>query len=251
MAIPIKNTREIESMRKGGAILGKILHALEIMVAPGVTTLDLEKKAESLCKEYDVTPGFKGYHGYPYILCTSINENVVHTFPSKRALQEGDLINIDCGIIVDQLYTDSAVTVKVGTVSDSVKKLYDTVYEALYAGINQAQAGNRVGFIGETVQKIVERNGFTIIRDLIGHGVGKELHEEPQVPNFGHKNHGPLLEPGMTIAIEPIIAIGSGKIKTLDNNWDIVTVDGGVACQAEHTVLITEGKAEILTKYAL
>ena len=250
MGIPIKTAAEIDSMRKGGAILGKILHTLKEMVAPGVTTMDLEKKAETLCDEHNVKAGFKGYHGYPYILCTSVNENVVHTFPSSYELKEGDLINIDCGLIVDDLYTDSAVTVCVGKVSDETKKLYDTVYEALNAGIKQAREGNRVGAIGEAVQKVVESKGFTIIRDLIGHGVGKRLHEEPQVPNFGHKNQGPLLKSGMTIAIEPIIAIGSGKIKTLSNNWDIVTSDGGYACQAEHTVLISEDKAEILTKYA-
>lgn len=244
----IKNDREITAMRAGGRILALILAELEKMIAPGINTMDLEIRAEQLCRKYEVKPAFKGYNNYPYILCTAVNERVVHAFPDpKTVLQTGDLISIDCGVIHQGLYTDQAISVIVGSGSAEVEKFLFTAKEALADGIRQARAGNRVGDISAAIQARVEKNGFGIIKDLVGHGVGFALHEAPQIPNFGPPHQGTILKAGLTLAIEPIISMGSGSIKTLANGWDIVTCDGNVACQVEHTVLVTSGAAEILT----
>lgn len=251
MSANIKNPAEIEAMREGGKILGSFLAELKDFCKAGISTMEIEEKAAALfASRDDISPSFKGYHGYPYILCTSVNENVVHTYPSKDViLKEGDLINIDCGVFYKELHTDSAIVTGIGNVSKDVQTLMDVNNEALYAGIDQALVGNRVGDISETIQTIVEEAGFTIIYDLIGHGVGRKLHEEPQVPNFGTAGKGPVLKAGMTIAVEPIIAMsGDGEIKVVRNGWDIVTANGSIASQAEHTVLITEDGPEILTR---
>lgn len=248
----IKSPDQIKAMREGGKILAAILEELKKMIFPGTSTMELEKKAAQLFNNYKVQPAFKGYHGYPHILCTSINENVVHTFPSKTAiLKAGDIINIDCGVIHKQLYTDHAISAIAGESDVETQRFLTTAYKALEAGISQAVAGNYVGDIGYEIQKVVEEAGFGIIKELVGHGVGKTLHEAPQIPNFGNKGNGNKLYKGMTLAIEPIISMGkSGKIKTLDNGWDIVTVDGSKACQVEHTIVIGDKNAEILTLFS-
>lgn len=245
----IKNEREIAAMRAGGRILALILGELTEMIAPGTNTMDLEIRAAELCRNYEVKPAFKGYQNYPYVLCTSVNENVVHTFPNpKTVLRSGDLLSIDCGVIHQGLYTDQAISVIVGSGSVETEKFLLTAKEALADGIKQARAGNRVGDIGAAIQARVEKNGFSIIKDLVGHGVGFALHEAPQIPNFGLPRQGAVLKAGLTLAIEPIISMGKkGEIKTLANGWDIVTGDGSLACQVEHTVLITSDAAEILT----
>lgn len=247
MAISFKSAKEIAAMRKAGKILGEILAKLEKLVRPGITTLYLEKEAEKLFDQYNVKPGFRGYHGYPAILCTSVNEEVVHSIPAKRVLNEGDILSIDCGVIIDGLNTDSAVACIVGQASPEVKKFVDTCIKAMWAGIKQVKPGNRVGDIGNAIESVVRKNGFGIVRELTGHGIGYKLHEEPYVYNYGKAHSGPALKPGMTIAIEPIITMGSPKIKTLDDNWTISTTDGSWGMQHEHTILITETGYEVLS----
>lgn len=248
MSISLKNPQEIESMRKGGKILGEILSILEEKTVPGISTMDLERAAEKLFEEYGVQPGFKGYHGYPYILCTSVNDQVVHAFPNDVPLEKGDILSIDCGVILDGLNTDSAVAVIVGGEAEpEVKKFVDTAIQALWAGIKQVKPGNRVGDISHAIEQRVKPHGYGIIEELTGHGIGYKLHEEPHVYNFGKAGKGPALKPGMTLALEPILTLGKPKIETLDDNWTIVTKDQSWSIQAEHTILVTESGVEVLT----
>lgn len=243
-----KNPAEIAAMREGGKILGQILTELESIVAPGMCTLDLEKHAEKLFKQYGVKPGFKGYNGYPAILCTSVNNEVVHGIPNTIPLEKGDILSIDCGVIYKDLNTDSAVAVIVGGETAPVaRRLVDTCIRALWKGIAQVKPGNTLGDIGYAIQKTVEAEGFTIIKELTGHGIGYRLHEEPFVFNYGKKGMGDVLKAGMTLAIEPIIGLGTAKIDTLDDDWTIVTRDGSLAIQHEHTILVTETGVEVLT----
>lgn len=248
MSIIQKTTQEIEAMRKGGKILGEILYALEHYLEPGMSTLDLEHKAEELFSKYGVKPGFKGYHGYPSILCTSVNNEVVHSIPNNEKMEKGDIISIDCGVELEGLNTDSAVALVVGNETiPEVQKFVDTCKRAMWAGIKMAKSGNRIGDISSSIQKVVEEEGYTVIPELTGHGIGYSLHEEPYVPNHGTAGTGPILIENMTIAIEPIISMGSPKIDTLDDEWTIMTRDGSLAIQHEHTILITKDKPEILT----
>lgn len=235
-------------MREGGKILGLILAELEKMVKPGISSLDLDKKAEDLMKEYKVKPAFKGYHGFPNVICTNVNDEVVHGIPNNRLLKEGDIITIDCGVIHGELYTDSAITVAVGKISPEIKKFIDIGYKALNKAIEAAKPGVRISTLSGIIQDIVEKNGYSIVRDLVGHGIGLELHEDPNIPNFRDSEIGPLLQVGMTIAIEPIITMGNFKVKTLSDGWTIVTKDKSLAVQVEHTIAITEKGSEILTK---
>jgi methionyl aminopeptidase len=244
----VKTREELKAMRETCRILGLILHELEGMVVPGISTMDLERKAEELCKKYQVQPGFKGYHGYPAILCTSVNDEAVHAIPNERKLNEGDILSIDCGVIVDGMNSDSALALVVGkNGSEQARMLVETSIRALWAGIKEVKDGCPIGNIGEAVQKVVEGAGFTVIQDLTGHGIGKGLHEQPYILNYGTAGKGFVLKAGMTIAIEPIICTGNGKIETLDDNWTIVTEDGSLAIQAEHTILVTEQGYEVLS----
>lgn len=235
-------------MRESGKYLAQILAELEKAVEPGMSTMDLEQKAEELFKKLGVQPGFKGYHGYPYILCTSVNDEVVHAFPNKIPMQKGDILSIDCGVIYEGMNSDSAVAVVVGgeTVPEA-QKLVDACIEALWRGVAQAKPGNHVGDIGHAVQTVVEGSGFSVVRELTGHGIGHLLHEPPYILNYGEPGEGEELVPGMCIAIEPIIALGRPEIETLDDDWTIVTRDGSLAIQHEHTLLITERGNEVLT----
>lgn len=247
MQTSIKTEKEIASMRRGGKILGQILSELEKFVRPGITTLDLEKEAEKLFAQHKVQPGFRGYRGYPSILCTSVNEEVVHSIPGKRVLNEGDILSIDCGVLLDGLNTDSAVALIVGEGSLESKKFVNTCIKAMWAGIKQVKPGNRIGDISNAIERVVRGGGYSIIKDLTGHGIGYKLHEEPYVYNYGKAHSGPVLKPGMTIAIEPIIAMGEPKIKTLEDNWTISTCDNSWGIQHEHTVLVTESGVEVLS----
>jgi len=248
MGIHIKNEAEIQAMREGGVILSKILKELSEFLKPGHSTMDLERKAEELFEHYNVIPAFKGYHGFPAILCTAVNDEIVHGIPNETPMKKGDIINVDCGVTYKKLHTDSCVALVVGGETDpQSQKLVDTCIEALWKGIAQVKPGNRVGDIGHAIETHVKRNGFTVVKELTGHGIGYNLHEDPYVPNWGKKGKGAALVPGMVIAIEPIIVAGSSQNKTLDDDWTIVTKDGSRAIQHEHTVLVTETGYEVLT----
>ena len=249
MAIMIKTPQEIAKMRRSGEALQKVLFAVREVVAPGVSTMDLEKAAASKIAELHATPAFKGYHGYPACLCTSVNDQVIHGIPSaKKILSEGDVVSVDCGVVLDGFYSDSAVTIPVGKVSQGVRKLLDVTQQSLDAAIQEAQVGATLGDIGATVQEAVEANGFSVVRDFVGHGIGRSMHEDPQIPNYGTRGRGTKLRAGMVLAIEPMVNIGSGDVQVLPDGWTAVTVDGKWSAHFEHTVAVTESGPVILTR---
>lgn len=250
MAIICKSGSEIEKMRRSGRIVRQVLDQLRDMVRPGVTTMDLEQAAESKMKELGAKPAFKGYFDYPCVLCTSINEEIVHGIPSaRRVLKAGDIVSIDCGVVLDGYYGDAAITVPVGdTLSPELKKLLDVTEASLYRGIEAARVGNAVGDVGAAVQELVEANGFSVVREFVGHGIGTRLHEEPQVPNFGTPGHGARLREGMVIAIEPMVNSGKAATRVLDDKWTAVTADGSFSAHFEHCVAVTREGPLILTK---
>ena len=248
--IQLKSAREIEVMAEGGRILGETVAMLRERVVPGVTTGELDEVAEEFIRSHDgATPAFKGLYGFPGTLCTSINNEIVHGIPSnKRVLKEGDLLSIDVGVRYKGFYTDAATTVPVGDVDETSRRLLDVTQRALEAGIAAATVGNHIGDIGAAVQAVVEGAGFSVVRDLVGHGIGTEFHEEPQVPNYGKPKRLMKLTPGLTIAIEPMVNVGSPKTRTLPDRWTIVTVDGSRSAHFEHTVAITENGPRVLTR---
>src|SRR5690242_19065521 len=250
MAIVCKSANEIEKMRRSGGIVREVLNHLKVMVAPGVTTMDLEKSAEAKIKELGAKPAFKGYYDYPCVLCTSVNEEIVHGIPSpKRVLKAGDIVSIDCGVVLDGYYGDAAVTVAVGEdVSPERKKLMQVTETSLYKGIEQAKIGNTISDIGAAVQEYVEANGFSVVREFVGHGIGTKLHEEPQVPNFGTRGHGARLRDGMVLAIEPMVNSGKPGTRVLDDKWTAVTADGSYSAHFEHCVAVTKNGPMILTQ---
>ncbi|MFH1284257.1 MAG: type I methionyl aminopeptidase [Candidatus Peregrinibacteria bacterium] len=249
MAIPLKTEYEINSMRRGGKILAEVLESVLSYAKAGVSTYELDRLAENLILAANAKPGFKGYKGYPATLCTSINDIIVHGIPKEdEILKEGDLLKIDCGVIMNDMYTDAARAKGIGPISPEKEKLIRTAEIALEEAINLAKPGTHLNKIGEKIQEIVEKAGFHIIRDLTGHGVGKNLHEDPIVTNFWEGIPGPVLREGMTLAIEPIFSVGTSEMKTLSDGWTIVTVDGSNAIQVENTILITRNGTEVLTK---
>lgn len=248
MKIGIKDEGEIKSMREGGKVLGIILFELGKLIQPGMTGLELDTIAEKMMREYGVLPSFKGYRGFPNVTCININDQVVHGIPTSREFLKGDIVTIDCGVIHNDFHTDSAITKGAGTIKPELVKLVATAEKALKKAIEVAKPGIRIRTISGTVQDIIEKNGYSVVQDLIGHGIGHRLHEDPQVPNFRDADPGPILQPGMTIAIEPIFAMGSARVKTLKDGWTIVTVDGSPAVQVEHTIVITPKGCEVLTK---
>ncbi|MBN1494398.1 type I methionyl aminopeptidase [Candidatus Peregrinibacteria bacterium] len=250
MAIIIKTKDEIELMRESGKILAEILKNLSAFVKIGMSTHEINVYAEKLMHNYNVQPSFKGFHGYPAALCTSVNEQVVHSIPSeKKILKDGDILTIDCGVLYKGFHSDSAVTLFIGNVQEDVKEFVYIVKKALYETISKIKEGEYLNIIGDTIQKIIEeQHGFSVVKELTGHGIGRQLHEDPYIVNYKEKSPGPVLKAGMTIAIEPIVAMGSGKIRTLKDKWTIITQDGLPACQWEHTVVVTKTGAEILTK---
>ncbi len=250
MAIVCKSTAEIEKMRRSGRLVREILDALKAAVKPGLSTMDLERIAGKMIQDAGAKPAFKGYHDYPCVLCTSINQEIVHGIPSeKRKLKEGDIVSIDCGVILDGYYGDAAITVAVGAgISPDLVKLLEVTEASLYRGIEQARVGNNVGDVGAAVQEYVEANGFSVVREFVGHGIGTRLHEEPQVPNFGSRGQGPKLREGMVLAIEPMVNTGGPGVRVLDDKWTAVTEDGGFSAHFEHSVAITKDGPVILTQ---
>lgn len=235
-------------MRTAGKILGEILAALEKEVKPGITTEDLDRMAGKMIADYGVTSAFLGYNDFPANICTCINDEVVHGIPNNIPLVDGDVLTIDAGVIVEGFYSDSAITVPVGKIKPEHQKLIDTATKALEKGISVARAGVRTNVISRAIEETISKQGFGIVQELSGHGIGVKLHEDPYILNYEEDHLGPILQPGMTFAIEPIITLGSPKIKTLKDGWTIVTKDGSLSVQVEHTILITEKGAEILTK---
>jgi methionyl aminopeptidase len=248
--IVCKSAVEIEKMRRSGRIVRQVLDHVRVLVAPGVTTMDLERAAEKKIKELGAKPAFKGYYDYPCVLCTSVNEEIVHGIPSeKRALKAGDIVSIDCGVVLDGYYGDAAITVPVDeSVKPEVRKLLEVTESSLYKGIEQVRVGNAVGDVGAAVQEYVESNGFSVVREFVGHGIGTKLHEEPQVPNFGSRGHGPRLREGMVIAIEPMVNYGKAGTRVLEDKWTAVTVDGSCSAHFEHCVAVTKDGPVILTQ---
>lgn len=250
--IQLKSAREIDLMMQGGRILGATHDALRAAVRPGISTAELDQLAEEFIRSHDgAIPAFKGLYGFPGSICASINQEIVHGIPSKkRVLAEGDIISIDIGVGYKGYFTDSAATVAVGKITPQAQRLLDVTKESLDAGIAAATLGNHIGDIGAAVQAVVEAAGFSVVRDLVGHGIGVEFHEEPQVPNYGKPKRREKLVPGLTIAIEPMVNIGGPATKTLSDKWTIVTQDGSLSAHFEHTVAITEAGPVVLTRAA-
>jgi methionyl aminopeptidase len=247
--VELKSREEIAVMRDAGRIVAEILDALEKAVAAGVTTWDLDQLSEKLIYEKGARPAFKGYRGFPSCLCTSINQEVVHGIPSrKRRLESGDLVKLDFGVVYHGFFGDAARTIPVGEVTAEAQALLAATRESLEAGIQAAVAGNRIGDIGHAVQAHVEARGYSVVRDFVGHGIGRRLHEEPQIPNFGTAGTGMKLRPGMVLAIEPMVNAGTWEVETLDDDWTAVTLDGKLSSHWEHTVLVTDQGPEVLTR---
>ncbi len=242
-----KSKLEIERMRAAGQIVARVLKKLSEMVQPGLTTLELDQEAERLIVGAGAYPTFKGYHGYPRSICASINDEVVHGIPSKRKLREGDIVGIDCGATLMGYVGDAAVTVPVGNVSEPVRQLLDATRKSLYRAIEKCRVGNRLGDVCNAVQSCVEPLGYSIVRNYCGHGVGRAMHEEPQVPNYGKPGTGPVLREGLVIAIEPMINLGHEDVKVLSDGWTVITMDGQPSAHFEHTVAITREGPQILT----
>ncbi|MEW6183983.1 MAG: type I methionyl aminopeptidase [Bacillota bacterium] len=243
-----KTAREIRYMAEAGRIVALTLQELKKAIRPGVTTIELDALAEEFIRRQGAKPAFKGLYGFPATICASINEQVVHGIPGSRKLKEGEIISIDVGTEVSGFYGDGAATYPVGEVSRIAARLLETTCEALDQGIAMAVSGNRLSDISHAVQKHVESHGFSVVRDFVGHGIGKKMHEEPQIPNFGPPGRGPRLEEGMTLAIEPMVNIGTHEVKVLEDNWTVITRDGKLSAHFEHTVAVRDGKAEILTR---
>jgi methionyl aminopeptidase len=249
MSIVCKSSSEIEKMRRSGHIVRQVLEAVRDAVAPGRSTMDLERVAEKKIRDLSAKPAFKGYYDYPCVLCTSINNEIVHGIPSEqRLLQPGDIVSIDCGVVLGGYYGDAAITVPVGELTPEVQKLVDVTRESLQHGIEAARVGNTVGDVGAAVQEVVEKNGFSVVREFVGHGIGTKLHEEPQVPNFGKRGYGPKLRDGMVLAIEPMVNMGRPEARVLDDKWTAVTEDGSYSAHFEHCIAVTRNGPVILTE---
>jgi methionyl aminopeptidase len=248
MAILLKSAAEIEKMRTSGIALRQVHNAVKAAVRPGATTMDLENAAAAKVAELGCKSAFKGYHDYPAILCTSVNEEVIHGIPNaKRVLKEGDVVSVDCGVVVDGFYSDCAVTYPVGKLSPATEKLLRVTEASLYAAIDKAVVGGRLFDISHAVQSMCEAEGYGVVREFVGHGIGKSMHEDPQLPNYGNPGKGPRLKAGMVLAIEPMINAGSAEVKVLPDGWTAVTIDGSASAHFEHTVAITKDGPRILT----
>ena len=234
-------------MRPGNRLVAQVLQKLREMIKPGVTTKELDQVAERSIRAAGATPAFKGYRGYPATLCVSINEEVVHGIPGPRQLQGGEIVSLDVGAYLNGYYGDAAITVPVGKVSEEVAKLLEVSQEALCKGIEEAKNGNRLLDISYAIQSWVEFHGFSVVRDFVGHGIGRDLHEDPQVPNFGAPHQGPRLRPGMVLAIEPMVNMGAWEVNILNDSWTVVTADRSLSAHFEHTIAITDGEADILS----
>ena len=245
--VPIKTPDEIKIMSEGGKILAEIIHKLGKMIKPGITTKELDKAAESLVFQYGAKCSFKNYEGFPSCLCTSINEEIVHSAPSDRKLKNGDIISLDLGILFNGFHIDMAITVPVGQVAPETQRLIRITKKALKRGIKKVKPGNTFGDIGNTIQRYIESQGFNVVKELCGHGIGKKLHEEPQVCNYGKRGTGPKLIEGMVFCIEPMVVMGDWKIKKAKDNYGFITADNSLSAHFEHTIAVTKDGAKILT----
>lgn len=246
--IILKSRREIERMRVSSCIVAEILDGLRSLVCPGITTFELERYALDQALKRKAKCAFHGYNNYPSSLCCSPNNQVVHGLPNKNPLKSGDILSLDFGVVYDDFYGDAAITVPVGVVSDTAKSLIEVTEESLYLAVEMAVPGNRLGDISSAVQGHVESKGFSVVRDFVGHGIGRSLHEDPQIPNYGISGKGVKLKPGMVLAIEPMINEKSYEVRVLKDNWTVVTCDGGLSAHFEHTVAVTENGPEILSR---
>jgi methionyl aminopeptidase len=245
--IILKSSREIEHLKKSNSIVAEVFQELRGAVVPGITTKELDHLAEKAILSKGAIPAFKGYRGFPATLCISINEEVVHGIPSQRRLKEGDIVSLDVGVNLNGYFGDAAITLPVGEVDDAARRLLDVTEKALYIGIEQAKIGNRLFDISYAIQAWVEAQRFSVVRDFVGHGIGKSLHEEPQIPNFGSPHQGPRLEKGMAFALEPMVNEGTFEVRILSDGWTVVTADSKRSAHFEHTIAITDGEAEILS----
>ena len=245
--IIIKSPREIEQLKKSNAIVAEVFQKLKKAIVPGITTKELDQIAEEMILSRGAIPAFKGYRGFPATLCISINEEVVHGIPGQRRLKEGDIVSLDLGAILNGYFGDAAITLPVGELDLVAKRLLEVTEKALYIGIDQVKVGNRLFDISYAIQTWVESHGFSVVRDFVGHGIGKDLHEEPQIPNFGSPNQGPRLEKGMVFALEPMVNEGTYGVRILSDGWTVVTADGKRSAHFEHSIVITDGGAEVLS----
>jgi methionyl aminopeptidase len=243
-----KSQKEIEKMRAAGRLVGQVLQELRQMVRPGVTTLEVDVAADKMIRDAGAYPTFKGYNGFPFSICASVNEQIVHGFPSSYELQEGDIFSIDVGVTLDGFVGDTAATIPVGSVREDRSKLIRVTEECLELAIEQCRAGKHLGDIGWAVQSHAEQQGYSVVRDYVGHGIGRRMHEDPQIPNYGKPGKGPKIKKGYVFAIEPMVNMGSYHTKTLKDGWTVVTVDGMPSAHAEHTIAITEDGPEVLTR---
>ena len=246
-----KSKKEIEKMRAAGQLVGSVLRELREMVAPGITTIEIDRAAEKMIRDAGALPTFKGYHGFPYSICASINEQVVHGFPSNYRLKEGDLFSIDCGVTLAGFVGDTATTVPVGTVPEDWQKLIRVTEECLERAIEQCRPGRHLGDIGWAVQELAESHGYSVVRDYVGHGIGRQMHEDPQIPNYGKPGQGPKIKAGYVFAVEPMVNMGGQHTKVLSDGWTVVTLDGQPSAHSEHTIAITEDGPDVLTRVAL
>ncbi|MFN4234018.1 MAG: type I methionyl aminopeptidase [Bacteroidia bacterium] len=248
--IKIKSEEEIELIRQSSLLVGKTLAEVAKHIKPGIKTIELDTIAENFIRDNGALPGFKGMYGYKHTLCISVNSQVVHGIPGDYELKEGDIISVDCGVLKNGYYGDVAYTFPVGNISPEVKRLLDVTKECLNLAIEKAIAGNRIGDIGSAVQEHAEKNGYGVVRELVGHGLGKNLHEEPEVPNYGRKGNGVKLVEGMVLAIEPMINMGTKNVKHEKDGWTITTADGKPSAHFEHDVVVRKGKAEVLSSFS-
>ena len=244
--IILKSNREIDKMREAGSVVAETHAFLKEIIKPGITTKELDSAAEEFIRSKGATPAFKGYHGFPGSICASINEEVVHGIPGLRKLKDGDIISIDIGSIVDGYYGDAAKTYAVGNISEEAANLIKVTKESFFEGIKFAKVGYRLSDISNAIQKHIENNGFSVVRDYVGHGIGQEMHEDPQIPNFGPAGRGPRLKEGMVLAIEPMVNEGTYHVKTLDDNWTVITNDRKLSAHYQHNIVITNDEPEIM-----
>ena len=245
-----KSKKEIDKMRAAGQLVGSVLRELRGMVAPGITTIEVDRAAEKMIRDAGALPTFKGYHGFPYSICASVNEQVVHGFPSNYKLKEGDLFSIDCGVTLEGFVGDTATTVPVGSVPEDWQKLVQVTNECLERAIEQCRPGKHLGDIGWAVQELAESHGYSVVRDYVGHGIGRQMHEDPQIPNYGRPGQGPKIKAGYVFAVEPMVNMGGHHTKVLADGWTVVTLDGKPSAHSEHTIEITEDGPEVLTRVA-
>lgn len=243
-----KSPAEIEKLRRAGRLVRELLQEIAGRVRPGASTLEYERYAERRLAQLGARPAFKGYRSYPCCLCTSVNDQIVHGIPSERRLKEGDILSLDLGVVLDGYYGDSAITVPVGKTSEEIQKLLRVTEEALELAIDKTRLGNHLGDVSATVQQHVEKNGYSVVREFVGHGIGRELHEGPQIPNYGQPGHGPVLKEGMVLALEPMVNSGGAALRVLDDHWTAVTADGGLSAHFEHMVAVTRNGPDVLTR---